>query len=674
MVQGAIIWVHAIVAMLFAGIALMQWRTPGRLVPRAPLLPALALSALWALGVAGIGGGDVAVWLAGAARDGAWLALLFVLTRARRWRGAAFAATAGCVLLAAALRLTVEVAGGSAAQPVLMEGTAVVHMLAAAGALVLAGRARVDAAPRGGAGVLIGALVMLWGVDVVVDAVAWAGGGRPPVLTLVRGLAAAVVAATVAVAVHRDGEWTLRPSHAIVVRSVATALGIAMLAGIVAASGVVAALGGANARVVQTAFVVAAGASMVTLVSTPWLRAWVRVTVSKHLFSHRYDYRVAWMRFTATLAAPDDAPRPLAERVVKAMADLTDSAAGLLLRVDHDTLVAGAAWRWEAAAGEDGGTALAEHLAATRRIVALDEVRRGAAPAAEIAATPDWAVARAEAWAIVPLLHGERLVGAIVLSRPTIDRAPDWEDFDLLGVAARQVASYLAEDDAHAALAEARRFEEFNRRFAFLLHDLKNLVSQMALVARNAERHAENPAFRADMIATLRDTSQRMATLLAKLSHRPADPAEPSCAVALRALAERVADARRAQHPLRVEGGEVLALAAPAMLEAVLGHLLQNAIEASEPGVAVVLAVGQEGDAAIIDVVDRGAGMSPAFVRESLFTPFASTKPTGFGLGACEARALVGAMGGTLSVDSREGAGTRFRIVLPRAARMEEAA
>src|SRR3546814_16717458 len=74
---------------------------------------------------------------------------------------------------------------------------------------------------------------------------------------------------------------------------------------------------------------------------------------------------------------------------------------------------------------------------------------------------------------------------------PTVCRSLDWEDFDLLRIAGRQVASYRAEARAQGALADERRFYEFNRRFAFILHDIKNLVSQLSLVARNAERHAE---------------------------------------------------------------------------------------------------------------------------------------------------------------------------------------
>lgn len=670
--QGAIIWIHALAAMLLGGAAVAAAREPARLVRRGPLTAALLLSALWALGVAGIGGGDVAVFVAGAARDLGWLAILFLLTPAIRWRGGAFLAIGACMALAALLRVAGEL-GDEAARASMMDGMRVLHMLAAAAALVLAGRTLLAAQARAGADVLVGALALLFGVELVVDAVAWATAWRPE-LTLARGLAVALVGGLIAVAVRRDGRRRLGPSRALVLQALALGCAALLVAALVIGSGRVAAIGGAQARLALTAFAVGTGATLATLFSTRWLRAWVRVVVAKHLFTHRYDYRAAWMRFAATLVAPADAPRPLAERVVTAMAELTESPAGLLMRMDDGALVAGAAWRWDDTPRHGDAAALASHLAQTGRIVALDEVRAGTAPPAEAAAVPPWLVDLASAWAIVPLLHGERLVGAMVLARPLVDRPLDWEDFDLLGVAARQVASYLAEDDAHDALAEARRFEEFNRRFAFLMHDLKNLVSQMALVARNAERHAENPAFRADMIATLQDTSQRMSGLLARLSHRPSAVAELPRAVPLRALAERIADARRAQHAITVVGGEMIALAEPAALETALCHLVQNAVEASAPGVPVTLAIGGAGDAAVLEVIDRGSGMEAAFVRDALFRPFVSGKANGFGLGAYEARTMVMAMGGSLTVTSRIGEGTRFRIALPRAATMEEAA
>ena len=125
-------------------------------------------------------------------------------------------------------------------------------------------------------------------------------------------------------------------------------------------------------------------------------------------------------------------------------------------------------------------------------------------------------------------VHFDRLQGAVLLERPPVDRALDWEDFDLLRIVGRQVASYLAEAHGQEALSDAQRFDEFNRRFAFIMHDIKNLVSQLSLVARNAERHADNPEFRADMVATLQSSVGKMNELLARLSqHNKARHEEP---------------------------------------------------------------------------------------------------------------------------------------------------
>ena len=103
-------------------------------------------------------------------------------------------------------------------------------------------------------------------------------------------------------------------------------------------------------------------------------------------------------------------------------------------------------------------------------------------------------------------------------------------------------------------------------------------------------------------------------------------------------------------------------------LEQVLAHLVQNAIDASDPALPVLVKVASEGLHGAIEVVDSGVGMSPDFVRNRLFKPFVSTKPGGFGIGAFEARELVRAMQGRLDVESREGVGSRFVVRLPLAA------
>jgi len=311
------------------------------------------------------------------------------------------------------------------------------------------------------------------------------------------------------------------------------------------------------------------------------------------------------------------------------------------------------------------GVALAQHLASTSEVIELDRIRQGE-PAAVIGAMPGWMIEDEDAWLIVPLLHFDRLVGAVLLEQPRVSHQIDREDHDLLQVAGRQVASYLAEARGQEALSDARRFDEFNRRFAFIMHDVKNLVSQLSLLARNAERHADNPAFRADMIATLQSSVGKMNDLLARLSQHHRSRAEPPQRHILLPIVARTVAGRRGSHEVAVHGrDDIAALVDPGRLEQALGHLVQNAIDASTPGMPVDVRVTRRAGDAAIEVVDRGRGMSTAFVHGRLFHPFASTKDGGFGIGAFEARSLIVAMGGRIEVESREGEGSRFTILLP---------
>jgi signal transduction histidine kinase len=136
--------------------------------------------------------------------------------------------------------------------------------------------------------------------------------------------------------------------------------------------------------------------------------------------------------------------------------------------------------------------------------------------------------------------------------------------------------------------------------------------------------------------------------------------------MAVAAVVNAIAEVKRRIHPVEVEGeASLAAIADPARLEQALAHLVQNAIDASEPDAPVVVRAFESGGDVAIEVIDRGAGMTAEFVRTRLFQPFASTKEQGFGVGAFEAKSLITAMGGRLEVDSRPGDGTRFTLFLP---------
>lgn len=664
MVPALILWGHALAALLFGALGLWTFRGAEAGVPRKPLGVALMMTALWALAVAGIGEADLTTRIAESARNLAWLGFMIALHRRHGSErppaaiGTVYGVVAMVILIAAALHVVAATTQDIA--PQVTEAALLLRMMAAVAALVLVQSLHGAITAPGTAGMrpVVLAIGAMWLVDTNVLSVAWLTMDWPDQLVAVRGGAMALIAAAIAMGLQRRGEWPMQLSRTVAYQSlslVAIGLYFALLA---LATSALAAIGGDNARLLQTAFVFGSTAAILTVVSSPWLRAWTKVKLAKHFFAHRYDYRAEWLRFTETLGEPEGSA-PLDERIVKALADLTDSPAGVLLVPQGDTLGVSAAWNvargsLPAAYGEDWPYATLDPAL----ILELDT----ADPAAAIPASiRGWD----QAWVVVPLPHHSRLAGAIVLARPPVPRALDWEDFDLLKTAGRQLASYLAEESALEALAEAERFEEFNRRFAFIMHDIKNLVSQLTLVARNAERHADNPAFRADMVATLQDSAGRMNDMLARLSQHHRARTEAPVAVPLAPLARRVAKARRAQHPVEVSStGDPLATADPAMLETLLGHLIQNAIEASPPGTPITIEVSANASEAQLDVVDRGTGMSPAFIRDKLFKPFVSSKPGGFGIGAFEAQKLAAEMGGRIEVESSEGKGSRFRVVL----------
>ncbi|MEO5938689.1 MAG: XrtA/PEP-CTERM system histidine kinase PrsK [Sphingomonas sp.] len=664
-----ILWGHALAALLFAVLALSQLRAGAVSVPRTAFLVALGLTALWALAMAGIGSGDMVTWVAESLRNVGWLGFMFALLRrdtARRDR--AVTTIYGVVALVAIVGVGLAVfqasVGPSIAGPI-TAARVILRMMVAVGALVLVNHlySLVAPAARGGIRMAVIALATMWLADLTLYTAAYLGGDWPQTLVAARGIVMAAIVPMLAIAVHRNGNWTLNVSRTVTWQSLTlVALTIYAMATVLVISAIQT-FGGGYARLAQTAFVFGSAAALLALLSSPAVKAWLRVMVAKHLFRHRYDYRAEWVRFTETLGTPGESAPPLEARIVKAVADLTDSPAGLLLVADGAALSLGAGWQWQgeppASAAGDG---LASFLADGAHIVELDTVRSGHRSREELAAVPQWMLDDHSAWAVVPLVHVKTLIGAILLARPPIDRSLDWEDFDLLRIAGRQVASYLAEARAHEQLADARRFDEFNRRFAFILHDVKNLVSQLTLVARNAERHADNPEFRADMIATLQDSAGKMNDLLARLSQHHSGRADDPQAVELMPLAERVARARGGNHPVIVTGiRDALAMADAGRLEQALGHLIQNAVEASTEGEPVTVTVSRSS----IEVADRGSGMNAAFVRDHLFRPFVSTKHGGFGIGAFEARQVIQAMGGTLDVISREGEGTKFTIGLP---------
>jgi len=240
--------------------------------------------------------------------------------------------------------------------------------------------------------------------------------------------------------------------------------------------------------------------------------------------------------------------------------------------------------------------------------------------------------------------------------------------FDLLRIASRQVASYLAEEQSAQALIEAQKMQDYSQRFAFVVHDIKNLVSQF--VDDGFERRApcRRPGFQRDVLETVRHSVASMNKLLAQLrANRAAEAAE---SVDPLLVVREFLQAWKPRKPVDIRFGADDPVGKVRIgrdqLESALRHLMDNAVDVSSPGTKIAIEVRQASDKVVIDVRDAGAGMQADFIANHLFRPFRSTKSEGYGIGAYQTRELVRAARGDLLVLSQPGKGTTMRIILPR--------
>lgn len=486
----------------------------------------------------------------------------------------------------------------------------------------------------------------------------------------VRGVVHALTIPLIALSAGRNPAWTLHitVSREMVFHSTALALSGLYLLVIAGAGYYVRYVGGDWGRALQLALLFAGLLLLGVFLFSGAQRARLRVFINKHLFPYRYDYRKEWLRFTQALSAAGGT-MDLGQSVIKALSDLVESAGGVLWLKDSGGrfTIHGHLNQVAPDAIEDGRSAFCHFLDEREWVINLEEFRARPAHYAGLS-MPEWLSSMPDAWLVLPLKSAGVLVGFVVLNAPRTPFEVDWEVLDLLKTAQRQAASYLARMQAAEALLESRKFDSFNRMSAFVVHDLKNLVAQLSLMLKNAERHKHNPEFQEDMLGTVAHVESRMRALMAQLQEKRS--IDPPRRVEMGALIERVQVAKRHHRP-QVEvniSGEmpIEVLAHPERLERVIGHLVQNALDATpEDGKVVTRVDRAAGDSVRVLVEDSGCGMTKDFIRERLSRPFQTSKAGGMGLGVFEAQQYIQEIGGRLLFDSEPGRGTRVTVTLP---------
>ncbi len=630
-------------------------------------LIAIAVSGLWAAAsLMALGWRrDVAAPLAAGldlARYGAWFALLLgLLPQARRLRSVALG-----MLLAAAL-----VAAADEWSRFDLSGARLSFMLA----LPVCGLLLVEQVFRNlgdelrwSAKPWCLALLCVFGFDIYLFSQGLLFRALDPDALDIRGVVHTLAVLLFAVAVNRGQVWMarLQVSRAAAFYSatlVLSGLYLLLMAGV---GYYVLWFGGTWGRPLQLALLAGGLVLLGALTLSGTLRSRLRVFLGKHFFAYRYDYREEWLRFTAMLST-NRSPEETGALIVRGLASMVESPAGSLWVADgNGRFVQASTWNMPREAGSEAAdSSLCDYLRVQGWIIDLDEFRAAPARYAGLE-LPAWLLGSRDAWLLVPLLAGNDLVAFAVLRRPLSPIELNWEVTDLLKTAGRQAAGYLAQMQATEALLDARKFEAFNRMSAFVVHDLKNIVAQLSLMLRNAERLHDNKEFQQDMLLTVESSLEKMKRLMLQLRDGAA-PVSGSRGVELTPILESLGRLARAQgRKVRLEIDDRLSTRGHEdRLNRVLGHLLQNALDATPADGDVRLRVSRVSGQVRVEVIDTGSGMSEEFIRTRLFRPFNTTKHSGMGIGSYESLQYIRELGGSIEVDSREGAGTTMTVLLP---------
>jgi putative PEP-CTERM system histidine kinase len=268
----------------------------------------------------------------------------------------------------------------------------------------------------------------------------------------------------------------------------------------------------------------------------------------------------------------------------------------------------------------------------------------------------------------LPLVAGDRWLGLAILADRVSGVGYTFEEYDLLKCIGDQIAASLLNLRLAGELMLGKEREAFQNISAFFVHDLKNTASTLNLMLQNLPVHFDDPAFRKDALQGISKSADRINQLIDRLSalrHKlELKPIECD-------LNQLVAEALET-----LNGGSEVELikelsplpkllADRDQLQSVIMNMLLNARDAVGSRGQVIVRTDQRDVWAALSVADNGCGMSPEFLRDSLFRPFQTTKKKGLGIGMFQLKMIVEAHRGSIQVKSELGIGTTFRIMLP---------
>ena len=468
-------------------------------------------------------------------------------------------------------------------------------------------------------------------------------------------------------------EVTVYPSQAVITHSLTILVAGLYLFAVGILAKVVTWLGGDSSFALKAFVVLVCLILLATVLLSDRVRLYTRQLVSRHFQRPVHDYRAVWEKVTQATAHCVDqsglcsAVSKLSSEIFEALSVsiwLVDSRrANLVLEASTFLLEGGAATlRLEPGEAKELMTYLGAHpdpadieksteaWAAALRRIHPDQFHKGGNRVC------------------VPINASGELLGILAMGDRVGGVPFGLQDMDLLKSLSGHVAGSLLNIKLSQELAQAKQLEAFQAMSAFFVHDLKNTASTLSLMLKNLPVHYNDPAFREDALRGISRTVEHVNDIISRLNALRQElaivPVECDLnELVLEALKEQ--EGAAGVEFVKVLGSVPRVRVDPVQFKKVLTNLMLNSLEAMPSGGQVRIETHVDNGWAVLAVSDSGCGMSQEFMRHNLFRPFQTTKKRGIGIGMFHCKMIVEAHKGRIEVDSEEGRGTSFRVLLP---------
>jgi putative PEP-CTERM system histidine kinase len=288
---------------------------------------------------------------------------------------------------------------------------------------------------------------------------------------------------------------------------------------------------------------------------------------------------------------------------------------------------------------------------------------------------------------IFPIYNDKELLGLLMI-KLSEGRVLDQEDIALINVFTHSIGTVFYRNILANEKIEQEQFQSFHQVVSFVIHDIKNQIATLSLLARNATEYITDQDFQKSLIRSIKNSAENLTSLVTKLTEQRNAAKLKINETALVPIVESAIEQTNLHLFPEIEFLWELKESCTASVDAdvmksVVVNIIKNAIEAMSSHGKLIMSIGKgssfkpinlerfglaqgelSGERVLLVVEDTGVGMSQDFIDNGLFKPFVSTKDKGMGIGLYQCKVSIERMGGRIYCYSKLGAGTAFCVMV----------